>query len=445
MLVQEETVRRALTSHRASRHFRNYWRNSPGQFSEFAELISKTWPGMAVEPPTLDYGLGGAYLRMFCLEERIPRELFWVGFGFQSWCQLLTHALRCRGDTLLVVDEPEIYLHPDVQRRLLNVLRELGPDILLATHSAEIISDADPSELLLVNKRYRSAKRLSDVAGVQGALDAIGSAQNVTLAQLARNRRVFFVEGNDFTVLRRFANKLRRHDVANGTDFTVVATGGFSNWERVRGMAWGLERTIGHQLLLAGAFDRDYRSQEEIAYVSGELAKHCAFVHIHERKEIENYLLDLPVLERATQRALRDRGRRRGADETMPAVDIAKLLTDITDSMHSDTLAQYIARRQEFRSRGREDKSAVVGATVSWFEAQWRTLDTRLQIVSGKAVLRALNGSLQSLAKVNLTVAMIVDEFHIEEIPADILTLLDLLDRYRRTTVIEETDEVEDE
>ena len=25
---------------------------------------------------------------MFALEERISRELYWVGFGFQIWCQL---------------------------------------------------------------------------------------------------------------------------------------------------------------------------------------------------------------------------------------------------------------------------------------------------------------------------------------------------------------------
>ena len=42
--------------------------------------------------------------------------------------------------------------HPDVQRQLLSLLRTLGPDILLATHSTEILAEADPSEIALVDK-----------------------------------------------------------------------------------------------------------------------------------------------------------------------------------------------------------------------------------------------------------------------------------------------------
>ena len=74
---------------------------------------------------------------MFCLEDRMTRELYWAGFGFQIWCQLLTHLCRAQDSSLVVIDEPEVYLHPDVQRQLIGILRELGPDVLLATHSTE--------------------------------------------------------------------------------------------------------------------------------------------------------------------------------------------------------------------------------------------------------------------------------------------------------------------
>src|SRR5579859_4031623 len=70
------------------------------------------------------------FLAMFCDERRIERELFWAGFGFQVWCQLLTHILRAETATVLVIDEPEIYLHPDLQHQLLSLLRDLGPDVL---------------------------------------------------------------------------------------------------------------------------------------------------------------------------------------------------------------------------------------------------------------------------------------------------------------------------
>ncbi|MEZ0305228.1 MAG: AAA family ATPase [Hyphomicrobiaceae bacterium] len=72
---------------------------------------------MAIKAPELDHSTGE--LTMFCLEERMTREIYWVGFGFQIWCQLLTHLSRAAENALVVVDEPEVYLHPDVQRQLL--------------------------------------------------------------------------------------------------------------------------------------------------------------------------------------------------------------------------------------------------------------------------------------------------------------------------------------
>ena len=74
-----------------------------------------------------------------------------------------------------------------MQRQLVDLLRHIGPDILVATHSSEIISEAEPSEIMLVDKRNTSAKRLSDVGEVQAALHLIGSIQNITLTQLAPN------------------------------------------------------------------------------------------------------------------------------------------------------------------------------------------------------------------------------------------------------------------
>jgi hypothetical protein len=148
-------------------------------------------------------------LTMFVSENRIDRELYWAGLGFQIWCQLLTHISRCSESDLLVVDEPEVYLHPEVQRQLLGILREVHPDIVLATHSVEILGEADPSEILLVDKSRQSARRLRDVEGVQQALDNIGSVQNLTLTELARNRRMLFLEGlRDYKIVRRFAGIL---------------------------------------------------------------------------------------------------------------------------------------------------------------------------------------------------------------------------------------------
>lgn len=166
-LFQKEAARLALLTHRASRNFRNIWYRYPDGFDEFRKRIRQTWPGMDILPPEIYQHHDRACLYMFCPEDRYPRELYWAGFGFQVWCQMLTFLLQAKDSSLLVIDEPDIYLHSDLQRQLVHILAGLGPMILLATHSTEIISDVECDQILHVDKRRLSAKRVSNSAQVQ--------------------------------------------------------------------------------------------------------------------------------------------------------------------------------------------------------------------------------------------------------------------------------------
>ena len=122
-LYQREAARLALLTHHAARNFRNIWYHFPENFEEFRALVKTTWPGMDIEEPDADYTHTPTRLHMFCPEERIPREIFWAGFGFQVWCQMLTYIIRGRDYSLFLIDEPDIYLHSDLQRQLMGILR----------------------------------------------------------------------------------------------------------------------------------------------------------------------------------------------------------------------------------------------------------------------------------------------------------------------------------
>ena len=125
--VNEDTVKISINTYRACRHFRNYWHYFDEGWDAFSVMLSSTWPGMVISKPELD--IPNKKLSMFVSEERIDREIYWAGFGFQIWCQLLTHLSRSNGASIVIIDEPEIYLHPDVQRQLLSILRDLGSDV----------------------------------------------------------------------------------------------------------------------------------------------------------------------------------------------------------------------------------------------------------------------------------------------------------------------------
>lgn len=431
ILRERDTVVRGLSTHRASRHFRSYWHHFPDGFDQFSELVRSTWPGMDIQKPEITDRMAGE-LSLFCLENRITRELYWAGFGFQVWCQLLTHLVRADTSTVVVADEPEIYLHPDVQRQLLGILRDLNTDVLVATHSSEIMAEADPSEILLINKRQRKAERLTDVAGVQRAMTAVGSIQNITLTVLSRNRRVVFVEGDDdFRLLRRFARRLGYKELGAGIGLTALSSGGFGSWQRITTLAAGITRTLGTPLLIAAVYDRDYFCKEEVDHVKGQLEQTLQLAHVHSSKEIENYLLVPTALDRAIQRAVEERAARRGLDvPDVPAA--ADLLNRTTATLRDEVQAQLIARRTDFLRSTGIDPAQLTRGTLASFNGLWDTLESRLSLVPGKIVLRSLRDIVQRDFGVVLTDSRIIDAFHRDEIPQDLQTLIRVLDEFRR-------------
>lgn len=428
--VSEDTVRESLNTHRASRHFRNYWHYFPEGWEPFSTMVSSTWPGMSIKRPEIN--IGSRQLSMFVSEDRIDREVYWAGFGFQIWCQLLTHISRASESTLLAIDEPEIYLHPDVQRQLLTILRRLPCDVLLATHSVEIIGEADPSELLLVQKGKQSAQRLRDVEGVQFALASIGSAQNVTLAHLARTKKIVFVEGdNDFKTLRRFAKVLGFDQLSTGNDLTPFESGGFSSWGKIKAFAWGVRRTIDSDIKIFAVYDRDYYCDEQISAIETELMMELTDAQILSRKEMENYLLDIDVLQRVLGSQLEAKIKRSGTSISSPK-SVQQYLLEITEGVRLDVQSQYLAKKLEFHKRTGKDASTLSKQAIHEFEQKWSDIRTRMSIVPGKIILRALRDAVQTDLGVNLTDIQIIDGYRESEIPADMRALIARLDAFRK-------------
>lgn len=96
---------------------------------------------------------------MMFFEDGIPREIFWSGFGLQVWMQMVLQFMRGSDRAVLVLDEPDIYLHPDLQVRMMDFASQRFGQIFVATHSSAIINLANADEVLTISAKEGAAIR----------------------------------------------------------------------------------------------------------------------------------------------------------------------------------------------------------------------------------------------------------------------------------------------
>ena len=153
-ILEEGYIRRSLASSRSSLHFRNQLHYMRQHFRSFKELVEETWHGLsldAVELKELPPADRGASL--FIRDVDFSAEAGWVGHGLQMWLQTMWFLTHCAGANTMILDEPDVYMHADLQRRLIRMLRSRKHQTIVATHSIEIMSEVEPDEILVIDRR----------------------------------------------------------------------------------------------------------------------------------------------------------------------------------------------------------------------------------------------------------------------------------------------------
>lgn len=312
-----------------------------------------------------------------------------------------------------------------MQRQLVGLLRALGPDILIATHSTEIVTEAETNEIVLINKKKRSGKRIGSQADVEAVFRELGSNVNPILTQLAKTKKVLFVEGKDFQVLSRFARKLGSVDVANRGSFAVIPMEGF-NPERARVLKEGIELTLGTSIRAAALLDRDYRSDAECGAIEKEASKFCELAKIHKRKEVENFLLIPAVLDRAIQQRVVDRERRTGI-RCQPPRSTKEMLEDFATTQRTYVMSRHIAlwKRHAKKSGSTKHEDTLTEEAIAWFEEQWSKPERVLMLIPGKEALSAINQEVQTTCSVSIASSGIISAMTADEVPAEMKRLIE--------------------
>ncbi len=339
-LVKLETVEKNRWGRLASRNFRNFWlHRTDEEFQDFAELIEYGWPGIRLLKPEIERGEWNI-VRMYFRDGPNVREVQWAGFGFQVWMQIMMHLQQADHRSILVLDEPDIYLHPDLQHRLLRIVSRRVGQFFIATHSTEIINAADSGDVLIIRPEARSAKRIRTDSTYSDVYSAIGSSENAQFARLARTRKVLYFEGTDNRLLSRLSKSLGGTDYLSGSSVTLMKTDGFANWGKVSHTAWIFKEFFELDVQVAALFDRDYRSDEEVSEFKSSMIGSGVTCFVLPCKEIENILLE----PRAIRRVVQKYSQEELDDDQLDTIDTEfdRLISEARDQVFGQRMGHFI-------------------------------------------------------------------------------------------------------
>jgi predicted ATPase len=156
------------------------------------------------------------------------RDLMVEGSGFLQWLSVFALATDPQIDVLLL-DEPDAHLHSSLQEQLLESLERIadatGKQVLVATHSTEILRNADPSDILHVRSGGKGGRYLTEESQKVGLLAGLGSDYAPRVDKAKRTKRILFIEGrSDLPILKALAGKLSIPWPANWTEWATSRT-----------------------------------------------------------------------------------------------------------------------------------------------------------------------------------------------------------------------------
>jgi energy-coupling factor transporter ATP-binding protein EcfA2 len=422
-LLAEDYVRQNIAGRLSSRHFRNQLRllqqeQALEPFLEWAE----PWLGdLAFDTLGQHMSDDGLILEAFFYEagSRVPKEIVWAGDGVQVWLQLLYHVHRVRERDTIILDEPEVYLHPDLQRRLVRLLEATGRQIVVATHSSEIVAESDGRLTTLVDRTRRRASRSRSDADYEMLSTTLGTAFNLRLAKALRSRVAVFVEGHDMSLLRHFARALGLTSLEREAGVTVVPLRGYNNWGQVEPFKWLCDELLPDAIETFVILDRDYRPETVRADVMTRMAASGIRGHVWARKELESYLLTSAAIARLS-----------GAKPET----VTKWLNGITAGMESDVFGRLLDERLKAEVDGQHHAVSVTTAFKSEFDSAWASPQFRLATCPPKQVVSSLNAKLQAKGLKPVSIAALARGHRRRELASEVVDLLTQIEAAALTT-----------
>jgi len=357
----------------------------------------------------------------------VSLDLSNAGSGMLQVIQVLIY-IYLHKPTLLLIDEPDAHLHPELQEKLGNVLKdvtkEMGAQLFVATHSPDVIDSFKPNEVYFISaekKHLRAFKE--DNAYVEGLIQG-GIITNSALSRIAVRPRCLIVEDKNTGLLRKIDSVFGLGLFDFSGDFKKAE--GVSKFQMIHEVYLTVQDVVGKKISLFFIQDSDGLPSRYLGYIRDKYKKKGLAVHILERHEIESYLLDAKIV----RAALKAKGHELSLRDTRQA------LVKAADQIKSHTRGDIRRKAKDvnrFCEKPEQFDDAKVEADVDqWFDGLKLNEPTILKVFPGKELLSSLRDILKQETGVDLRDSDLMQALNSSRIAPDLRTALTEISNARK-------------
>ncbi|GHT33242.1 chromosome segregation protein SMC [Bacteroidia bacterium] len=182
--------------------------NDNDDWKEIRLCIEK-WFGIELLTPEYDPSTSTEII----VEYRINRKTFDIisgGSGFHQILTLLAFLYGYQKATTILFDEPDAHLHVNLQRQIINYLKQhFKIQFLIATHSEEFIKGTEINSILSILSG--KPKRVKSNSAIISALSIV---DNIDVMRTQESPFILYIEGeDDERILSAWANTLNKIEV----------------------------------------------------------------------------------------------------------------------------------------------------------------------------------------------------------------------------------------
>lgn len=172
------------------------------------------------------------------VDDGIETPLENKGNGLQSLIMIELFKFYCKifnQSSLLILEEPELFLHPHAKRMLSDILNNfIGNDenqIIITTHSEEFLHNVDIENINVIRKtslETKKSKISKENYGDGKELQKLKIELQHKNAEMFFAEKVILVEGEEQVLIPEIIKKIYGKNILNNNDISIIKVGGKS-------------------------------------------------------------------------------------------------------------------------------------------------------------------------------------------------------------------------